>query len=115
MYQAAYAETLGTDSSHARQSEREAILNTVMLLEAAIVAGTRSVERTHALYSIRRLWTYFIEQLADPANTLPNELRAQLISIGLWILAEEDRIRNGQSNNLAGIADVSRTIAAGLT
>ena len=35
---------------------------------------------------MNRVWTSFIEDLGSPENELPMELRANLISIGLWLL-----------------------------
>jgi len=67
-----------------------------------------------ALLYVRRLWSFFVEQLALPHNPLSNETRAKLISIGLWVLGEEERIRMGQSTDYASIAEVCRTIAVGL-
>ena len=44
----------------------------------------------------------------------PAALRANLISIGLWILKEADAIRLGRSTNYAGIADVCAIVRDGL-
>ena len=35
----------------------------------------------------------FIEDLAIPENGLPDKLRADIISIGLWVVKEADRLR----------------------
>jgi flagellar biosynthesis activator protein FlaF len=115
MYHNAYQDVIEAAPSEARNSERKALLNAAMLLDAAIVAGPRSIESVTALLYVRRLWTYFVEQLAQPGNPLSKETRAKLISIGLWILGEEERIRMGQSSDYASIAEVCRTIAAGLS
>jgi flagellar protein FlaF len=41
-------------------------------------------------------------------------LRAQLISIGLWITRELEAIRLGKSDNFAGIAQICAIIRDGL-
>ena len=114
MYHNAYQDVIEAAPSEARNSERRALLHAARLLDLAIQAGPRSIESVEALLYVRRLWTFFVEQLAQPGNPLANETRAKLISIGLWILGEEERIRMGQSTDYASIAEVCRTIAAGL-
>ncbi len=56
----------------------------------------------------------FIEDLKHPDNQLEIQLRANLISIAIWILKECDRIRRRQSTNYQGIIDVTTIIRDGL-
>ena len=63
---------------------------------------------------VRRLWGYLIEDLAKPENDLPQSLRAELISIGLWIMREAEQIRLETSSNFKGIIEVSTAIRDGL-
>lgn len=114
MYHNAYKDVVEAAPSEARESERRALLHAAELLDVAVLKGPRSNESVMALLFIRRLWTFFVEQLAQPNNPLTNETRAKLISIGLWILGEEERIRMDKSSDYASIAEVCRTIAAGL-
>jgi flagellar protein FlaF len=55
-----------------------------------------------------------IEDLKQPENELAAELRANLISIAIWILKECERIRKRQSENYQGIIDVTTIIKDGL-
>jgi flagellar protein FlaF len=114
MYLSAYQDILEAAPSESRRSEREALLYAAELLKIAEAKGSRSNESVTALFFVRRLWTFFVEQLAQPSNPLPQDVRAKLISIGIWVLGEEERIRMGQSTDYAAIADISRTIALGL-
>ena len=63
---------------------------------------------------MRRLWGYLIEDLAKPDNDLPKNLRAELISIGLWIMREAEQIRLEASSNFKGLIEVSTAIRDGL-
>ena len=63
---------------------------------------------------LRRLWGLLIEDLARPENDLPKALRADLISIGLWIMREAEEIRLEKSDNFKGLIDVSMSIRDGL-
>jgi flagellar protein FlaF len=76
--------------------------------------GPSSKEAIEALHFCGRLWALLIEDLAHPDNQLPTQLRADLISIGLWIMRESEEIRQGRSENFEGIIQVTRAIAEGL-
>ena len=114
MYQFSYAEGLDETPQGARERERQALDRSIELLEAADKVGVRSREAIEALLFVRRLWSVLIEDLADPENDLPQALRADLISIGLWIMREAEQIRLEKSSNFRGIVEVSTVIRDGL-
>lgn len=114
MYQFSYAEVLDETPKDARERERQAIERSIDLLEAAEKAGIESRETIDALLFVRQLWGFFIEDLAKRENDLPQQLRADLISIGLWIVREAEQIRLEKSSNFKGIIEVSRAIHEGL-
>jgi flagellar protein FlaF len=60
------------------------------------------------------LWGVLVEDLAKPENDLPKPLRADLISVGLWIMREAEQIRLGKSENFKGLIEVSTVISEGL-
>lgn len=115
MYQAGYAEVLSDASDVARSHERRAFDRAIELLGAAQERGPRSREAIEALVFVTRLWSMMLEDLASPENGLPAELRAGLISIGIWVLKEADRIRREESDNFAGLVEICGRIRAGLT
>lgn len=114
MYQSTYGEILDDGNDLARQREHAAITRSIDLLELAEDAGSRSRESVEAVLFTRRLWSVLIDDLVDDSNDLPDSLRADLISIGLWIMRECEFIRTEQSRNFRGIIDVSKVIAEGL-
>jgi flagellar protein FlaF len=114
MYRFNYAEVLEESPKTAREREHQAILHSVALLTAAEAKGPSSKESVEALFFVQRLWAAFIEDLARSDNDLPPALKADLISIGIWILGETDNIRLNKSKNYRGIIDVSQSIAEGL-
>jgi flagellar biosynthesis activator protein FlaF len=114
MYQFSYAEVLDETPRGARERERVAIGRSIDLLEAAERNGVRSREAIEAVLFVRRLWGVLVEDLADPENDLPQALRADLISIGLWIMREAEQIRLEKSTNFKGIIEVSTAIRDGL-
>src|SRR5262245_24107297 len=106
MYQFSYAEVLDETPRGARERERQAIDRSIELLEAADKAGPGSRESIEAVLFVRRLWATLVEDLASPENDLPKNLRADLISIGLWIMREAEQIRLDKSSNFRGIVEV---------
>ena len=115
MYNASYAEVLDDAGTTGRSHEREAMLRAHALLTEAAARGPRSREAIEALFYTRRLWTLVLEDLVAADNSLPNELKANVLSIGIWVLREIDSIRKEESENFTGIADICEMIAEGLS
>lgn len=114
MYQACYDEVLEDDQAAARRVEFQALDRCVFLLGKAETAGVPSRESIDALYWTVQLWQTFLIELADDGNVLPTELRAKLISIGIWILKQADAIRLGRSRDLAAISGICAIVRDGL-
>ncbi|MER0238900.1 flagellar biosynthesis regulator FlaF [Fulvimarina sp. MAC8] len=114
MYQFSYAEVAQDTAVDARERERQAFDHSIALLEKAEKSGPRSRDAIEAVYITRSFWAILIEDLGSAENGLPEELRAELISIGLWIMAEAESIRVGKSTNFQGIIEISRLIRDGL-
>jgi flagellar protein FlaF len=114
MYRFAYAEIVEEGGSAAREREREVFDHCIALLEEAEKAGPDSKSAIEAIFFTRRLWTFLIEDLGGPQNQLPNELRANLISIGLWVIREVEKIRGGEVKSFKGVTDIVRSVREGL-
>jgi flagellar biosynthesis activator protein FlaF len=115
MYRFSYAEVLEETPQSARARERMALEHAITLLQSAAKQGNQSAEAIEALHFCSNLWVLLIEDLAHPENQLPVQLRANIISIGLWIMRETEEIRQGRSENFEGIIEVSRSLAEGLS
>lgn len=114
MYQFSYADIQEDGVAEAREREREAITHSINLMKFAIAQGPESRAAIDAVYFVSRLWVRFVEDLASPENQLETELKANLISIGIWIIKESERIRRRESENFQGIIDISSIIREGL-
>ncbi|WP_412051151.1 flagellar biosynthesis regulator FlaF [Hoeflea sp. Naph1] len=114
MYQFSYADVQEDGVAEARERERKAINHSISLMNVAKANGIESREAIEAVYFVSRLWVRFVEDLASPDNQLEQELRANLISIGIWVIKESERIRLRQSDNFQGIIDISIIIRDGL-
>ena len=114
MYQFSYAEIQTDSLVDAKDRERQLLSRSIDLLVAARDGGTSSMQAVEAVHFLNRVWTSFIEDLGSPENQLPNELRANLISIGLWLLREAEAVRRGDSDNFDGLIEVSQIIRDGI-
>ena len=114
MYQFSYAEVKQESSATAREREREALDHALDVLTRAEEAGPRSREAIEAVYVTRNLWSILVEDLASPGNGLPEQLRARLISMGLWVMREGDAIRLGKTESFKAMIDVTAMIRDGL-
>jgi flagellar protein FlaF len=114
MYRFSYAEILEDSSSECREREKLAFDRAIDLLKEAASKGARSLEGKEAISFVQRLWGILIEDLLNPENGLPDALRAELVSIGLWIMKESELIQQGRSENYAALIDLNTMIRDGL-
>lgn len=113
-YRSIYEQMADEASASIRNSERRAFDRSIVLLKIASERSRGSREWVEALLFVTRLWTILMEDLAHPGNGLPDGLKADLISIGIWILRHAEAIRQGQSSDFAALIDVSCAIRNGL-
>jgi flagellar protein FlaF len=114
MYQFSYAEVIEDAPQDARGRERQAFERAIELLRIAEGKGVASLESIEATHYVRQLWTILIQDLAHPENDLPEGLRADLISIGLWVTKEIEQIRLRKSENYSGVIEICSIICDGL-
>ena len=109
-----YAAALAEDESFARASEHQGLKRLTGMLDAAIHFGPDSREAIDALASFNAVWSSLLEDLASSENYLPDDIRARLISIGIFLLKESDAIQKGKSSNFRALRDITSTIAEGM-
>jgi flagellar protein FlaF len=114
MYMFSYDEAMVDGGASQRGDEKLALRHSISLLNLAEQRGVNSREAVEALFFINRLWSFFIDDLMKPDNALPAEVRASLISVGIWLLRETEAIGAGNSDNFKGLIEVSELIAEGL-
>jgi flagellar protein FlaF len=114
MYQFSYAEVQTDSVADAKDRERQLLSRSIDLLVTAKNKGAQSIETVQAIHYMNRVWTSFVEDLGSDDNELPHELRANLISIGLWLLREGEEVRQGRSDNFEGLIEVSQIIRDGI-
>lgn len=68
---------------------------------------------TDAVDRNRKLWNLLIADLADEGNAFPDQLKASLISIGIWVGKHTTLVIRGEAD-IAPLIDVNRDIMEGL-
>jgi flagellar biosynthesis activator protein FlaF len=114
MYQHRYTEVANDSAKASREREKEALESANAKLSLAKQRGIQTPEAFEATHFVRLLWSVFINDLNNDENGLPAELRASLISIGLWVTREAELIDEGKSKNFDGLIEINRIIADGL-
>jgi len=114
MYEFAYKQIVDESAQSMRAHERGALDQVIELLRTAAVSGPGSREVVTALFQLRRLWAVFLDDLRSPENGLPPQLRAGIISIGIWVNKEIDRVRTGATQDLSPLIEINQIIRDGL-
>jgi len=114
MYEFAYNDVIEDSHQTLRAREQAAMDRVIEMLRAAQEKGPQSRELIDALFYLRRLWMIFIDDLNDPSNELPAQLRAGIVSIGAWMMKEIDRVRGGQTSDLTPMIEINELIRDGL-
>ena len=88
-------------------------LVTRALMEVAAAEKTELGRRIRALHWNRRLWSTIAGDCASPDNQLPESLRANIISLSIWVDKHTSDVmqRDGQ---IQPLIDVNRIIMQGL-
>lgn len=114
MYQLRYEDVMTDDMASARERERMLFDRSIEMLAAARAKGAGSREGIDATYFTMKLWTALIDDLGSEENALPKELKAAIISIGIFILKENERIRQGESDDYDTLIEITQSIRDGL-
>ncbi|MCJ8309378.1 MAG: flagellar biosynthesis regulator FlaF [Rhizobiaceae bacterium] len=114
MYQLQYADIQEDAVVDARTRERQLLNRSIDLMEKARDDSSNPMGIIEATHFTRRLWTALLEDLAQPDNQLSDEIRAGLISVGIWILKENEKIRQRESDDFDGVIEITQTIMEGI-
>lgn len=109
-YQTAAQKTEGP-----RQTEYRAFaVATRGLIDAAALPATEIGRRGEALSKNRRLWSLLANDCAAEGNVLPPSLRAQIISLSIFVDRYSGQVmRDGASFDV--LIEINRTIMQGLS
>jgi flagellar protein FlaF len=83
------------------------------LMHAATLDTSEIAARIDALDWNRRLWSALATDCSDPDNSMSPELRAQIISISLFVSRHSSAIMRGE-DDFEALIDINRMIMQGL-
>ena len=83
------------------------------LMHASTVDASDIATRIDALDWNRRLWSTLATDCSDPGNAMPMALRAQIISLSLFVGKHSSAIMRG-SESFDVLIDLNRSIMQGL-
>lgn len=108
----AYQRTQNAGGSH-KETEYRLFAQVTRSLMAVDESGKRDSEFFDAIDWNRRLWSALSTDCAAVGNTLPKPLRAQIISIALWVSRYSTKVALGRAD-LDALVDINRIIMEGL-
>ncbi|MEM8649732.1 MAG: flagellar biosynthesis regulator FlaF [Pseudomonadota bacterium] len=114
MFMQAYQDMMEDDQTSQRSEEREMITETINLMRASDQQPDDRVLRSKAIHLTSQLWNYFLNDLVSEENETPRELKASIISIGIFIVKHLERMRLEKTLAFKPVADISETIREGL-
>lgn len=84
------------------------------LMDAAQKDATEVGGRMRALHWNRRLWATLASDCANPDNRLPLDLRANIISLSIWVDKYTSRVMR-EHDPIQPLIDINRIIMQGLS
>lgn len=84
------------------------------LIEAAKMSNSEIGRRAEALSANRRLWTLLASDCAAEGNGLSAELRAQIISLSIFV-DKQSRAVIRENESFDVLIDINRTVMEGLS
>ncbi|PWE32370.1 flagellar biosynthesis regulatory protein FlaF [Maritimibacter sp. 55A14] len=97
-----------------RGTEYEAFARiTHRLRAAAETGGTGLSQLAEALHENRRLWTILAADVAEPGNSLPPQLRAQIFYLAEFTIKHSGEILRGKAD-AAPLIEINTAIMRGL-
>ena len=83
------------------------------LMEAAKADPTDLKTRIEAIDWNRRLWSTLASDCSQPGNALPAELRAQIISLSLWVARHSSAVMR-KTESFEPLIEINRMMMQGL-
>ncbi len=118
MYTAYYAESSDYSSEMSRSNEWSALDNVISGLKTAREQGLGTSQARQALHDTMTVWSFLLDDLSNQDNNFPEQLRADLISIGIFVIKQVGRIYQAQSedvdSDVSGLIDINTAIRDGL-
>lgn len=102
-----------TAAEDPRAREYRLFIQVTAAIEDAVANDELGTALGHALHENRRLWNALMADLSEDGNMLPDDLKAQIISLGIWVNRHSSAVLKGDAA-VRPLIDVNRIIIQGL-
>lgn len=102
-----------TAAESPRDTEYRLFAQVTRALKVAQESGVRDQAFFEALDWNRRMWSTLSSDCAMDGNGFPQELRAEIISLALWVSQYSTQVAQGEED-IDALIDINRTIMEGL-
>lgn len=110
----AYLDMLEDDQQDALSRETEIFSEAQSLIKHCMTDPADKIARVKAIHFNQRMWNVLIDDLADNENQHAAEFKAQLISVGIFVLKHLQEMRNSPDIGFGIIPDINTAIQNGL-
>lgn len=86
---------------------------TAGLIKAQAQGRKQLVEMAAALHKNRELWSLLAQDCANPENALPKPVRAQIISLSMWVSRHTSAVLQ-TGEDIEPLIDINRSVMQGL-
>lgn len=114
MFVDAYYDITADEQNRERSNEREILSRTIESMQQSDGAPDDLMQRVKTLHFVSDVWTYFLNDLTSPENVTPDELKASLFSIGIFVLKHLEKMRSDKAETFEPLIEISETIRKGL-
>lgn len=110
----AYMDTMEDDQQDARAREQEVFSEALRLIDEAEAKPADAAARAMAIHHNIRMWSFFMEDLAQPENQCSKEFKAGFISIGIFVLKHLQSMRSQPDMGFGTVREINETMLKGL-
>ena len=96
-----------------RDTEHRIFARVTGMLMDARDSGARDVKLIDAIDKNRRLWSMLAADCSSDANGLPEQTRAQIISLSIWVTKYSGSVTRDKQS-IEPLIDINKTIMEGL-
>jgi len=98
-----------------REAEAKAFMKAAMMMEEAKRSPGDGSILAQALRFNQLFWTILQADITDPANQLPNELKANIMSLSIFVDKQTSKVLlEGDLDGLDSLISINRNLAMGL-
>lgn len=114
MFMQAYQDVAEDEQDSARENERFAVEQTIKLMKQSDLDPENHPLRAKAIHNTVQLWCHLLNDLVSKENANSAELKASIISIGIFIFKHLQSMRTERSITFRAVIEISETIRKGL-